>query len=251
VILPRRGWYDFAPLLAVSGYPFGLWERRVAVGPGLRVLVLPRQGKLNRERLRHQLRGLDPGGERQHRQGIRHDTAQADFHGLRPFRAGDSPRWIHWRTSARRGELMVREFEDSPGDDLVLVVERSGPAEPFEEVISLAATLISEWSQHRGDRLVLTVAGAETEQLLEGVTGPEHRRLLLEHLAQLAPPTDPAARPTPPADLLMGRIPHSAAVVLVASGDHGLAADLEQRLGRPVTLLSPEPLHHAGVYTPP
>src|SRR5262249_49364986 len=64
-----------------------------------------------------------PPSPRRRRRPRRHPTAQAEFHGLRAFRSGDSPRWIHWRTSARCGELMVREFEDVPPDHLVLVVE--------------------------------------------------------------------------------------------------------------------------------
>ena len=50
----------------------------------------------------------------------RHPAAQTDFHGLRTFQPADSPRWIHWRTSARRGELMVKEFEETPTDNLIL-----------------------------------------------------------------------------------------------------------------------------------
>ena len=39
------------------------------------------------------------------------------------FRPGDSRRHIHWRTTARRGTLMVREFEDWPSDNLILLVD--------------------------------------------------------------------------------------------------------------------------------
>jgi uncharacterized protein (DUF58 family) len=57
----------------------------------------------------------------------RHPAAQADLHGLRAFRSGDSPRWVHWPTTARRGELMVREFEEMPTDSLVLVLDPTQP----------------------------------------------------------------------------------------------------------------------------
>lgn len=246
VVLPRRGWYDFAPLAVSATHPFGLWQRRVLVGLPARVLVLPHPGKVSRERLRHQLRGADPRGDRVRRHRWRHEAAQADFHGLRPFRLGDSPRWIHWRTSARRGELMVREFEDVPGDDLALVVDVPEDAARLEAVVSLAATLVWEWSQRRGDRFVLVVGGDRPE-LIDGITGPEHARAMLECLALLAP----AGRGATPPDLPADRTAASSAVIVAAAEDTGLAAELEASLARPVTLVTPEQLRLAGVYTPP
>ncbi len=257
VVLPARGWYDFAPLAATSSHPFGLWRRRALVGLPLRVLVLPRPGKVLRERLRHYLKGADPRGERVHRHGWRHEAAQADFHGLRQFRPGDSPRWIHWRTTARRGELMVREFEDVPGDDLVLVLDAVARPGEFESAVSLAATIIAEWCQRRGDRLVLLVPGMR-HGLLDGVTGPEHSRRLLECLAlatfQTVPPRgiDSVGDDASPNPWLAGdHVPSTAAVVVVAAGPSALPAELQATLGRPVTLLTPEQLHQQGIYTPP
>jgi len=56
-----------------------------------------------------------------------HPTAQAEIHGVRSYRSGDNPRLIHWRTSARRGELMVRELEDVPSDNLLVIVDPTHP----------------------------------------------------------------------------------------------------------------------------
>jgi uncharacterized protein (DUF58 family) len=117
-----------------------------------------------------------------------HPAAQLVFHGLRLYRPGDSPRLIHWRTSARLGEPMVREFEDPPENDLTLVVEARRPdhdpqAEAaFERLISLAATICWEWCRQRGDPFLLIVAGA-TARAVAGLTGPTLARQLLECLA--------------------------------------------------------------------
>src|SRR5438445_186493 len=59
---------------------------------------------------------------------------EAEFHGLRQFRAGDSPRWIHWRTSARTGELVVREFDHGTHNDLVLILEPFADQDDHEAV---------------------------------------------------------------------------------------------------------------------
>jgi uncharacterized protein (DUF58 family) len=225
VRLPLRGWHAWGPLAVSSRYPFGLVRRRVILSGPDRVLVLPRPGRLDRERLRHQLRGADPQGERVRRRGWRHEAAQADFHGLRPFRPGDSPRWIHWRTSARRGELMVREFEDVPGDDLVLLLS---PEVDLEPAVDAAATIVWEWCRRRGDRLVLALG----REIHDGISGPDHARRLLERLATLAP--EDLRDPAPEALL---ELPATLAVVVLSSGPSALAAAVETTLHRPATVL--------------
>jgi uncharacterized protein (DUF58 family) len=232
VVLPRRGWYAFGPVLAISGYPFGLVRWQAVVGEGSRVLVLPRPGKLSREMLRQQLRGADPCGERVHRRGWRHEAAQADVHGLRPFRPGDSPRWIHWRTSARRGEMMVREMEDVPGDDLVLVLDTTASSpDLFEDAVTLTASIVQEWCRRPGDRLVLACG---TGEVIDGVTGRDHARLLLAQLAVVE--TGPRGQ-TDFLSLLSSAAPRTAAVIVVAVGPSSLPEELKASLGRPALLL--------------
>jgi uncharacterized protein (DUF58 family) len=276
VVLPRRGWYDFGPLVAASGYPFGLVRRRVILREGMRVLVLPRPGKLVRDRLRHQLRGVDPHGERVRRRGWRDEAAQAEVHGLRTFRPGDSPRLIHWRTSARRGELMVREMEDVPGDDLVLVLDTEAPAaESFEEAVRLAATVVWEWCRRRGDRLLLAVSAGERCTIRDGVSGPEHALSLLECLATVSPtqarrasegsshtsPTRQRGDTSPTrqqgehshhatVEEVSRAMPRTASVVVVSAGPSNLPALLEPRLGRPTTLLDVTRWKEWGFYHP-
>jgi uncharacterized protein (DUF58 family) len=250
VVLPRRGWYCFGRLLATSGYPFGLVRRRVVLREDMRVLVLPRPGKLVRERLRHQLRGVDPHGERVRRRGWRDESAQAEVHGLRAFRPGDSPRLIHWRTSARRGELMVREMEDVPGDDLVLVLDTAAPAEEsFEEAVRLAATVVWEWCRRRGDRLTLAIPEGDNWKIHDGVSGPEHALSLLQCLAEVS--MSPFNHPEQGhVEELSRAVPRTASVVIVSAGSTCLPTVLEPRVGRPVALLDVTRWKEWGFYHP-
>jgi uncharacterized protein (DUF58 family) len=273
VVLPRRGRYDWGPVVAVSGVPFGLIRRRVVLAPGEPVVVLPRLGWLHRGRLRHFLRSAAVEGERVRRRPQRHASAQAEFHGLRPYHTGDSPRTIHWRTSARRGELMVREFEDSPTDNLLLVFDPSlserwkteggrrkkedDPASlpssafdlpSFEAAVSLAATICWEWCRCKGDRLVAALAGPDPA-VLSGTAGPVHARRVLEALAVQRPGgrTDPRALV---ARLTTTSLP-PAAVVLVSVGPSDLAGCLRQTLNRPVNCLDATTLDELNFYEPP
>ena len=46
-----------------------------------------------------------------------------DLHSVRDYVEGDSLRKVHWRSTARRGQLMVKELEDSPRDDVAVVLD--------------------------------------------------------------------------------------------------------------------------------
>jgi uncharacterized protein (DUF58 family) len=260
VVAPRRGRYTWDAVRAISGYPFGLVERGVPLTAEEDVIVLPCLGWLHRGRFLRHLRGLslEPRHARMRRQSRPHPAAQAEFHGLRSYQSGDSPRLIHWRTSARRGELMVREFEAEPGENLLLVIDPTLPAESdycgvplrqqFEEAIGLTATICWEWCRRRGDRLVLAAAGADAV-VLEGVTGPAHGRRVLECLAVLECVSGPAHLAA--IERLRARRLPPALVVLIALGRSALAEPLRQMLGRGVHCLDATRTDRFDFYTPP
>jgi uncharacterized protein (DUF58 family) len=50
-------------------------------------------------------------------------TAGFDFHSVRDYEPGESLRRVHWPTSARRGQLMVKELEDTSNDGVVVVLD--------------------------------------------------------------------------------------------------------------------------------
>ncbi len=256
VELPGRGRYAWGPVTATSGYPFGLVHRRRILAPAEEVIVLPRLGRLHRGRFRKLLWSRAADAERRRRQPRRHPAAQDQFHGLRPFRPGDNPRAVHWRTSARRGEWMVREFEDFPGEDLLLIFDPGlddshGAADAFEAAVSLAATIVTEWRGDRGGRLIAAVAGPGVE-VLDGPYGPQHAERVLERLA-VVEPRPATAGPAAAADLLkqLTALPAAAAVVVVAVGRSTLAGPLRQALQRPVVCLTATALRDLDFYEPP
>ena len=70
------------------------------------------------------------------------------FHALRPYVPGDDRRYVHWRTSARIGQLMVRQFEETKRSQLTLLhnAERSLYAsdDEFELAISVTASIAAQ-----------------------------------------------------------------------------------------------------------
>lgn len=176
VLLPRRGRVTWPALRLSTGYPFGLLRRTVRIPTSDETIVLPRLGRLHRGRLRRLLQHRPRLVHATQRPRRRHPVAQTDFYGLREFRTGDSPRWIHWRTTARVGELMVREFEEPPLDNLTVIVDPWLPDRP--------ATLRAHWEQvHEANRLLV-------ERLLAygPAPTPEKRRAKEEALARKEEP---------------------------------------------------------------
>jgi uncharacterized protein (DUF58 family) len=260
VTLPQRGRYTWRAVEASTGYPFGLVERRRLLMGEETVTVLPCLGWLHRGRFLRHLRDLTVQPRQGYfRQKPRPDpAAQAEFHGLRSYRSGDSPRLIHWRTSARRGELMVREFEDEPSDNLLVIVDPTLPAEAehgdvsmhdqFEEMVSLVASICWEWCRRRDDRLVLATATAEPV-MLDGLTGPAHARQILECLALL----EGGARPAHAAVIkhLQARCLPTGSIVVVALGNSTLTDPLRRSLHRRVHCLDASRTDRFDFYTPP
>ncbi len=164
-IPPVRGRYRFGPLRVVTRYPMGLVSYEKIIDDPAVLIVWPRFGRLVPGGLQLDERG-DLGIHRAERRKAR---MEADFYGLRDWRSGDSRRWIHWRSTARRGQIVVRQFDESRSQDLAVFVDLwqpagddSAAAERTETAISLAASILVETCRRGGRRLTLHVAGAES-----------------------------------------------------------------------------------------
>jgi uncharacterized protein (DUF58 family) len=179
--LVRRGRYRVGPLRISTRFPFGLFCRTIVVGQGETLTVLPRLGRLSRgwaARRHEAFAGT-------HRRERRHGT-EGDFYGLRPWHSGDSRRWIHWRSSARSGELLVRQFEQPRNRDVAVLVDLWQPPRPapqdrdhVELAVSFAATVLSDLCRKGGSTLHLG-AGSPQSRDKTG-TGSEPRRESATH----------------------------------------------------------------------
>lgn len=114
-----RGEFRLGPMTLSSGDPFGLFNSPRWLAATSRVIVYPATIHLNKFELPL---GTISGGEAQ-RQRSHYITTNAA--GVRNYVPGDSFNRIHWRTSARKGELIVKEFEIDPLVDIWLFVDFS------------------------------------------------------------------------------------------------------------------------------
>jgi uncharacterized protein (DUF58 family) len=181
----RRGVYRFGQTQLETVFPLGLFNtlsQRTAPG---RLVVYPRMGDVDSSFFEELELAL------QHMRMYRPSRAEEDFRGLREYRHGDNPKWIHWRSTARTQRVLIKEFEEPQARRVLLMLDtnlqRLGTQRlaTFEMVISFAATLARDLAR-RGYELdcVALQPGNKHERV---VISRERRNLdsLLEMLAGL------------------------------------------------------------------
>jgi uncharacterized protein (DUF58 family) len=184
-VLPRRGYHQLTGFRLSTRFPFGLIRKSRDVAAPAQLLVYPALCAVPEHLL--------PGGRtEQGKRQVARPSRRGDFFGLREFRPGDDPRDVHWRVSARRGRLFIRESEEESSRTVLVVLEDAGGAIPeaaYEAAVSLAASVALHLL--KGGFLVGLAAGATSLPPGGGSTaaGP-----ILQALATVQPGT---ARPLP------------------------------------------------------
>ena len=215
----QRGEYSFGPIELTTHFPLGLIERGLVCQDQGKLIVHPRVGRMTARWRSDLWNATELAEQRQMRAGLFDD----EFQRIREYRPGDNPKAIHWRTTARRGELMVREFQQTRDRDLILLVELWQPAQPVESdldrvelAVSFAASVLYEnLRQSREARLRITIIGADT-------VAWDHQSSIELALDQLA-----LAEAAPGTDLrrildeTMQRISSNSRVVVVSSRPRG------------------------------
>ncbi len=156
----HRGHLELGPLRIQIGDPFGLARIDSHVGSTEQLLVLPSVDRLPAPPL-DALGEPDTAGPHRRRW-----TEGEEFHALRVYATGDDLRRVHWPTSARVDDLMVRHDEARRQARTVVVLDtRSAVHTPdsFEQCVSAAASVLIA-AVHRGDRVGLATTVAATPQ---------------------------------------------------------------------------------------
>jgi uncharacterized protein (DUF58 family) len=146
----RRGALNFARSRLLRPDPLGLVNSVSTLEAPGRLVVLPRRYPLPPLAL--------PGTRRFQRGGVSLSQNVGDsqeFNALREYRPGDPMRHIHWRSFARLGEPVVKEFQDEFFTRYALVLDSFGedlPEPVFEAAVSVAASFVD--SMHTQDALL-------------------------------------------------------------------------------------------------
>ncbi len=151
-----RGLLEVGPASAIRSDPLGLLRRTVSWCEPIELYVRPRMVLLST---------LGSGRVRD-LEGVPSDRVSMSdlaFHALREYVPGDDLRHVHWRSSARAGELLVRQYHDTRRNHATVVLDPTPGAyadeEGYELGVSVAASLVMCAAREEYD--VSLVSGVE------------------------------------------------------------------------------------------
>lgn len=197
----RRGHYLLGPVVVSSRGAVGLLTARRRLQLDGQLIVWPRAAVLP-DAVRVRLIGGTDGRA----DGVRTRQSE-DFYGVRDYQPGDLPNRIHWRSSARRGALVVREYERAtrPTPAIVVDLDRGQSVARLDAVVRATASLLRALCDRWPNITTLAWGPLPTEQHGWGAT--------MDWLAGVEPCGPPVW------EMLAGPGPHvGRPLIVVASG---------------------------------
>ena len=177
-----RGRYALDHATAVVEDPFGLEQGNVPLPDQGALLVLPRIVELD---LLFSESG--PRADNGRRLLLRRPTG-FDVHSVREYEEGESLRKVHWKSTARRGQLMVKELQDEPRDEVAILLDadgRSVAGDSFDAQVRAAGSLLR--TQVVRDRRAVLVVNSLQQEVVRVQTALGEWRQALETLAAVEP----------------------------------------------------------------
>ncbi len=183
VVPLHRGYLELTGITVSRPDPLGLFKSFFTVSNHQRILVLPKRYSLSQLNL--------PGTRKHHPGGVALASSignSDEFVSLRDYRPGDPMRQIHWKSWAKAGKLIIKEFQDEffVRHALILDTFQERPhSRIFEEAVSVAASFVSTIQTHES-LLDLMFVGSRAYCFSLG-RGLSHADKMMEILACVQP----------------------------------------------------------------
>jgi uncharacterized protein (DUF58 family) len=183
----KRGIFPLEAITVSTSFPFGLFRKSLSLRSDGELVIWPRTDR--------RVRVPTLGGGRNPSSGsvaLGSAGPRGEYRGLRGYRPGDDPKDIHWRTTARLGTPVVREYEQNDAETLWVCLDARGePGEGAEAAVETAASLAARAFQE-GKRFGYAGPGAT----VEAGQGPGQLERILDALARVDfQPNHPSPKP--------------------------------------------------------
>jgi len=171
-----RGEHLFSSFTLRIGDPLGLFEKEKTAEAAGKIIVYPAYSDLLYRPFENQYdQGLTASRER-----VQRDTTMAI--GVRDYQPGDRFSWINWKASAKRNEIMTKEFEQRQSHNVFVVMD-CVPDKRFEPVVSFTASLLHAILKKGAQTGLLTLSNERASFPIRG--GEQQLQQLFYHLAKI------------------------------------------------------------------
>lgn len=179
----QRGRHQVTQFRLRGSDPLGLFHFARTISVDLSFLIFPRVFTVHSRLHRSGDSQRQPG-----RMELRRSGPSPEFFGVREYQPGDDLRWVHWPATARRGKLIIREFEATIQGSNVLCVDLwsgqqfgSGPDSSLEWQLRIAASLA--YHQLSANRTLSLIGTSTPLTSLPASRGHHHIHKIMEALA--------------------------------------------------------------------
>lgn len=135
-VFNKRGWNTIPDATISTSFPFGFFKKWIRIDLGTKqVLVYPKIEKVD---LTNEYFKEKKGEVEIERKGF-----GTDLRSIKDFSQGDNPKFIHWKVSAKKNKLMVKEMQDEESESVTLEFNPTNNKSELErQIVQIASTLI-------------------------------------------------------------------------------------------------------------
>lgn len=180
----KRGEYIFGYVNTLATGPLGLVYRRFKTCKDQKVAVYPSFVQMRRFELMAVSNRLTEIGIKK----IRKVGTSAEFEHIRPYVQGDDPRKVNWQATARRGDLMVNNFQDERSQQVYCLIDKGRVMKmPFEGMSLLdyainASLVLLNTAMIKGDKAGLITFSNQISNIVPAERRPTQMNKIMEVL---------------------------------------------------------------------
>ncbi len=189
--VPTRGEHAFGPITVRWRSPLGLWERQRRIPVAGSVKVYPDFAQLRRLGLETRL-----VQDRAPVRARRRPGGENEFERLRPYVPGDPMKHVDWKATARKRELVTREYGQEANQNLIFLLDcgrmmgaRAGDMLAFDHALN-AAVMMGEVALRHGDRVGVLAFDSRVRAWIPPMGGIRSGSRLVKGLYDLTPTMD-------------------------------------------------------------